>query len=114
MGRAGRGARLVRAVHAGERKGGHLEAADGAARAHGVRLPRAEEGGGGGTSESRGRVEGEHENIRARELAVQAHAVARQYDELPPQGRVGGLLRATRRQGTILAGVRDGFCCARC
>ena len=110
MGRAGRSTRLERAVHAGERKGGHLEAADGAARAHSVRLPRAEEGGGGGTSESRGRVEGEHENIRARERAVQAHAADHQCDEHTPDHHEGYFYKCKPRSIPVRAHVTKANC----
>ena len=82
-------ARLECAVHASEREGGHPETADGAARAHGVRVAWAEEGGGVGTSDSGSCVDGEHEHVRAVELAGQGQAAEDQPEELPPQRRVG-------------------------
>ena len=59
-----------------------------AARAHGVRVAWAEEGGGVGTSDSGSCVDGEHEHVRAVELAGQGQAAEDQPDELPPQRRV--------------------------
>ena len=81
-------ARLECAFHASEREGGHPETADGAARAHGVRVAWAEEGGGVGTSDSGSCVDGEHEHVRAVELVGQGQAAEDQPDELPPQRRV--------------------------
>ena len=97
-------ARLECAVHAIERKGGHPEAADGAARAHAVCVAWAEERGGVATSDSGSCVDGEHEHVRAVELAGQGQAAEDQPDELPPQRRVWVWVRRVahygRRQGT--------------